>query len=214
MAEEVKPRRTYDSSRRREQARGTRARVLTAARDAFVTQGYAATTIPAVAAAAGTSVETIYKAVGNKPALAKAVFDVAIVGDDEPIPLVMRATIQAIQAEPDPRRKLVMYGRHVGQIGSRVGPILLVVRAAATTDTGAADVWSTLQAERLTGMTMFANDLAGGGHLREGVSRGEARDVLWTHNSVELWDLLVRQRGWSDGRFGRWVGHQLVAALL
>ena len=107
-----------------------------------------------------------------------------------------------------------MYGRHVGQIGSRVGPILLVVRAAAATDTGAADVGSTLQAERLTGMTMFADDLAAGGHLRDGVSRGEARDVLWTHNSVELWDLLVRQRGWSDARFGRWVGHQLVAALL
>ena len=214
MAEDVKPRRTYDASRRREQARETRARVLTAARDAFVTQGYAATTIPAIVAAAGTSVETIYKAVGNKPALAKAVFDVAIVGDDEAIPLVMRATIQAIQAEPDPHRKLAMYGRHVGQIGSRVGPILLVVRAAAATDTGAADVWSTLQAERLTGMTMFADDLAAGGHLRDGVSRGEARDVLWTHNSVELWDLLVRQRGWGDGRFGRWVGHQLVAALL
>ena len=170
--------------------------------------------MPAIAAAAGTSVETIYKAVGNKPALAKAVFDVAIVGDDEPVPLVMRATIQAIQAEPDPRRKLAMYGRHLGQIGSRVGPILLVVRAAADSDTGAADVWDALQAERLTGMTMFANDLAAGGHLREGVSRGEARDVLWTHNSVELWDLLVRQRGWSDTRFGRWVGRQLVAALL
>ena len=214
MPPEVNPRRTYDSSRRREQARETRARVLAAARAAFLDHGYAATTLPAVAAAAGTSVETIYKAVGNKPALAKAVFDVAIVGDDEPVPLLARATIQAIRAEPDPRRKLAMYGRHVGQIGSRVGPILLVVRAAADNDAGAAGVWEALQAERLTGMTMFANELAAEGHLREGVTRVEARDVLWTHNSVELWDLLVRQRGWSDARFGRWIGHQLVAALL
>jgi hypothetical protein len=46
------------------------------------------------------------------------------------------------------------------------------------------------------------------------VSVDEARDVLWTHNSVELWDLLVRQRGWTNARFGRWVGRQLIAALL
>jgi len=214
MAAEVNTRRPYDSPRRREQALETRARILEAARASFLQDGYAATTAPAVAAEAGTSIETIYKTVGNKPALAKAVFDVAIAGDDEPVPLVMRSTILAIQAEPDARRKLVLYGRHVGQIGSRIGPILLVVRAAADTDVGAADVWATLQSERLTGMTMFANELAAGGHLRRGLSRTEARDVLWTHNSVELWDLLVRQRGWRDARFGRWIGQQLVAALL
>ena len=120
----------------------------------------------------------------------------------------------SIQAEPDPHRKLTMYGRHVGRIGSRVGPILLVVRAAADSDADAAGVWEALQAERLHGMTMFAKDLAEAGRLRDGVSRAEARDVLWTHNSVELWDLLVRHRGWGDVRFGRWVGRQLVAALL
>lgn len=42
----------------------------------------------------------------------------------------------------------------------------------------------------------------------------EARDVLWAHNSLELWELLVRLRGWSNERFGRWVGQQLIAALL
>ena len=188
--------------------------MLAAARDAFLADGYAATTIPAVAAAAGTSVETIYKSFGNKPALVKAVFDVAIVGDDEPVPLRMRATIQDIEAESDPRRKLARYGRHVGQVGSRIGPVLLVVRAAADGDAGAAEIWATLQAERLHGMTLFADHLASGSHLRRGVSRAEARDVLWSYNSVELWDLLVHQRGWPDDRFGRWVGRQLAAALL
>ena len=63
-------------------------------------------------------------------------------------------------------------------------------------------------------MTVFAKHLHDGGFLRDGVSKNEARDVLWTHNSVELWDLLVAQRGWSNQRFGRWIGRQLVAALL
>lgn len=210
----VKPRREYDSSRRREQARLTRLAVLGAARDAFLSLGYAGTTISGVARAAGVSVETVYKAFGAKAGLAKAVFDVDVVGDDDPIPLMQREFVRRNMAEPDPRRKLLAYGVHLAEVAPRTGPLLLVVRAAAATDAGAAEVWAQLQAERLTGMTAFATHLHEGGHLRDDVTVEEARDVLWTHNSVELWDLLVQQRGWTDGRFGDWVAHQLVAALL
>jgi AcrR family transcriptional regulator len=214
MQADVNPRRTYDSTRRREQARATRARIIAAAQHAFVAEGYAATTMPAIASAAETSVETVYTAFGNKPALAKAVFDVAIAGDDEPIPLIERPAITSIKTERDGRRKLELYGRHIGDISGRIGPILLVVRDASISDAGAADIWQAMQNERLFGMSMFADDLASSKHLRRGVSVEEARDVLWTHNSVELWDLLVRQRGWTQNRFGKWVGRQLIAALL
>jgi len=206
--------RPYDASRRQEQARENRRAILDAARRRFVEHGYAATTIAAVAADAGVSVETIYKSVGKKPEVAKAVFDVAVVGDDEDVPMLQRAFVARNRAEPDPRRKLEAYGEHLAAVAPRISPLLLVIRDAAATDAGAADLWEQLQDERLTGMTMFAAHLDEGGHLRAGVSRAEARDVLWTHNSVELWDLLVRQRGWTDDRFGAWVGGQLVAALL
>ena len=214
MPRAVKPPRRYDASRRREQARATRRAVLDVARDLFLEQGYARTTIAAVAAGAGVSVETVYKAFGNKPGLVKAVFDVAVVGDDEPVPMLQREFVQRNLAEPDPRRKLEAYGEHLAVTAPRVGPIQLVVKEAAATDPGAAAVWEQLQEERLTGMTAFARSLHEGGHLREGVSLEEARDVLWAHISVELWELLVRLRGWSDERYGRWVAHQLIAALL
>jgi AcrR family transcriptional regulator len=206
--------RSYDASRRQEQARQNRGAVLAAAHRRFVADGYAATTVAAVAADAGVSVETIYKSVGKKPELAKAVFDVTVVGDDEDVPMLQREFVARNQAEPDPRRKLEAYGEHLAATAPRISPILLVIRDAAATDAGAAAVWDQLQAERLTGMTAFATHLDDGGFLRTDVSRDEARDVLWTHNSVELWDLLVRQRGWTDERFGTWVGRQLIAALL
>ena len=47
-----------------------------------------------------------------------------------------------------------------------------------------------------------------------GVSAADSRDILWVHNSVELWDLLVNDRGWPADRYGRWIGEQLIAALL
>ena len=102
MARTVK--RAYDSSGRKEQARRSRQAVLAAARELFLEQGYGATTMPAVASAAGVSVETIYKTIGSKPELLKAVLDVAIVGDDEPVPILERDMVRRIRAEPDPRR--------------------------------------------------------------------------------------------------------------
>jgi AcrR family transcriptional regulator len=211
---DVNPRRSYESPRRQEQARQTRRTVLDAARDLFLERGYARTTMAEVARRAEVSVETVYKAFGNKAGLVKAVFDVAVVGDDEPVPMMQREMVRRTAAEPDPRRKLIGYGEHLVGAGIRTSAIQLLVREAAATDAGAGEVWAQLQAERLTGMAAFAQHLADGGHLRAGVSVEEARDVIWTYNSVELWNLLVDQRGWSPERFGAWVGRQLIAALL
>lgn len=214
MTSPVKPRRRYDSTVRQEQARRSRWAVLEAARRLFLERGYAATTVAAIARDAGVSVETVYKAFGNKPGLVKAVFDVSIVGDDEPVPLLQRGLVQRIRAEPDPRRKLAIYGGHLSEAAPRSVPVQLLVRAAAATDPGAAEVWQQMQAERLTGMTVFAGELHEGGHLRPDVPAGEARDVLWAHSSAELYDLLVAQRGWTPDRYGRWVADALRRALL
>jgi AcrR family transcriptional regulator len=214
LARPVKPRRAYDASRRQVQARANRAAVLAAARRRFLEHGYAATTLAAVAADATVSVETIYKAFGNKPGLLKSVVDVAIVGDDEPVPMMEREFVQRNIAEPDPRRKLTMYAEHFAVTGARSMPMALVVRQAAASDPAAAAVWQQLQTERLTGMTAFGEHLHAGRHLRRGVTAEEARDVLWTYTSPELWDLLVNERGWPPARFSKWQAAALIAALL
>ena len=95
--------RQYDSSRRQAHARERRAAVLRAALDRFLEQGYSSTTIAQVAGDADVSVETVYKTFGNKAGLLKAVFDVAVAGDDEPVPMVERDDIQRVIAEPDGR---------------------------------------------------------------------------------------------------------------
>jgi len=214
MVRPVKTPRRYDSSNRAEQARRNRRSVLEAARRLFLDRGYAPTTVAAIAAEAGVSVETVYKAFGNKPGLVKAVFDVSVVGDDEPVPMLERDVVRRIQAEPDPRRKLVMYGEHLSESAPRSVPVQLLVRAAAASDPGAATVWDQMLAERLTGMTAFARELHEGDHLRADVSVDDARDILWTYNAAELYELLVLLRGWSPQRYGVWVADALIAALL
>src|SRR4029453_7485574 len=214
MPPPVKPRRSYDASRRQEQARRSRWAMLQAAHRLFLERGYPATTMPAVAAAAGVSVQSVYKAFGNKPALLKAVFDVAMAGDDEPVPMLGRAGLGRVRDEPDPRRKLRLYGEFVAEVSPRHVPVQLLARAAAATDPEAAGVWEQLQAERLEGLTLFARALGAEGHLRPDVPVDEARDLLWTCNSPETYDLLVLRRGWTPERYRRWVADTRIAAPL
>src|ERR1700724_1499354 len=96
--------RRYDNTRRRAQAQATRRKVIDAARELFIDQGYPATTIEAIADAADTPLPTLYRQFGSKRALLKAVLDTAFGGDDEPIAFVDRPAVQAALAEPDPER--------------------------------------------------------------------------------------------------------------
>jgi AcrR family transcriptional regulator len=213
MTPEVK-KRSYDSSGRQVQAGRNRTRVIEAARGRFLRDGYAATTIPAVAADAGVSVETVYKAFGNKAGVLKAVWDVTLVGDDEPVPMDARGEVQSVMAEPDPRKKIELYATYVPKIVGRVGPLALVIHEAASSDASAAAIEAQIEEERLIGMGMFAQHLHDAGHLRDGVTVETARDVLWTATSPAVWELLVVRRGWDDVAFSRFVADAAIAALL
>jgi AcrR family transcriptional regulator len=207
-------RRSYDSSRRQEQARRNRGRILEAARDSFLARGYAATTIPDVATAAGVSVETVYKAFRNKAGLLKAVFDVAVAGDDEPLPVAERGFVAQIYAEPDPAAKLRRFAVYLAEAIPRTAEIQLLVRATAPLDRDIDAVWRQMQQERLTGMTTFAAHLAESGSLRAGVDAGEARDVLYSYMSVELYQMLVVERSWTVDRYRDFLATALIAALV
>ena len=204
--------RQYDSSRRQARAQESRAAVLRAALDRFLEQGYSSTTIAQVAGDADVSVETVYKTFGNKAGLLKAVFDVAVAGDDEPVPMVERDDIQRVIAEPDAARKLALYFDHFVDTMPRTAPVQLLVRDAAATNDDAHAVWQQLRREQLEAMTQFARDLDATGQLR--VPATTARDLLWTYHSLELYELLVLERGWSRKRYRAFLLDALVAALL
>src|SRR5215467_9175446 len=82
------------TGKRGEKSRRTRRRILQAAYELFVEQGYGATTLQGIAERAGVAVQTIYFVFGNKPSLLKELVDVTIAGDDEPIPTMRRDWFQ------------------------------------------------------------------------------------------------------------------------
>jgi AcrR family transcriptional regulator len=170
--------------------------------------------MPAVAAAAGVAVQTVYKAFANKPGLAKAVFDSAIAGDDDTVPMLEREALSRVRDEPDPHTMFRLYGEFLATVAPRHVPVQLVIRDAAATDPDARAVWAELQAERLAGMTVFATTLHARGHLRDDITINDARDILWTYNAAELYQLLVIERHWTPDHYGQWVAAALTAALI
>src|SRR3954447_9229018 len=82
--------RAYRSDVRRARAESTRLTIVRAATELFVADGYGPTSVEAVAGAASVSRATVFTSVGGKAALLRAAYDVAIVGDDQPVPLPER----------------------------------------------------------------------------------------------------------------------------
>lgn len=205
--------RKYDASGRRERARERRTAVLGAARELFERDGFQATTIAGVARAAGVSPESVYKGFGTKAALAKAVFDLVIAGDDEPVPVAERPEARAVADEPDPRRKIALYVAGMVRRQQRSAAVQIVIRDGRHADRTLEAVWEQLLTERLTGMTMLARNLVATGRLREGIDEDEVRDVLWTAIAVELYELLVLRRGWTADRYGAFVTRTITEAI-
>jgi len=87
----VKSERRYDSARRKEQARQTRAAILEAAQRLFAERGYASSTIEAIAAEAGVAVDTVYASFGSKRGVLSKLMDVRVGGDDQPVGVLDRA---------------------------------------------------------------------------------------------------------------------------
>src|SRR5689334_5706672 len=143
--------RSYDASGRRARARARRVAVVLAARDLFDRDGFRQTTIVGVADAAGVSAESIYKNFGSKANLAKAVFDLVIAGDDEPVPVAQRPAMQAIRDEPDVRRKIALFVDGLAQRQARSAKVQILIRDGRHVDDALAPVWATLTSEGLIG---------------------------------------------------------------
>ena len=115
--------RPYDASSRREGAARNRAAVLAACRELLFRDGYHRMTVRSVAGQAGVSPETIYKTFGGKPGLMKALWDVTLAGDDQPVAIADRPQMQEVRSARDPAEKLRRWAGFVTGANQRLAAL-------------------------------------------------------------------------------------------
>jgi AcrR family transcriptional regulator len=213
MAERVKTRR-YESPRRREQAAATRRQILDAAQRLFERQGYAATTMAAIAAEAGVALKTVYVAFETKSGLLRALWHLLLRGDEEDAPVGDRRWYQEVLEEPDPDRLLVLTARNSRAVKERAGALMGVIRSAASTDADIAELWARIQSDFHDNQRAIVKALHARKALRPGLGVARAADVLWTLNHPDLWQLLVGERGWTPAAWERWFTDIVRSQLL
>ena len=210
----VKSTRRYESPRRREQAAATRSAILGAAQRLFERQGYAATTMAAIAAEAGVALKTVYVAFDSKGNLLRELWHLLLRGDADAAPMPERPWYREMLAEPDPCRRLRLMAATSRTVKERAAGLLEVIRGAAAADADIGALWARIGTEFHGIHLPLVEGLAAEGALRAGLDAAAACDVLWTLNHPAVWQLLVVERGWSAERYERWLGDASCSEIL
>lgn len=200
--------------RRAARGRATRQRVITEATTLFVTQGYAATSIASIAAAAEVGVQTVYAAFGNKRTILAEAVDQAIAGDDRSVAINDRDWMRSVLDTEEPTARLRGYARAVTRIHKGSAQVVRALDVAAAGDPALGELWQETMRRRRVGVTGIVQPIADAGALRSGLTGVEAIDVVWMLTGHGTYLDLVDHRRWSPARYEVWLGDAFVSLLL
>jgi AcrR family transcriptional regulator len=214
MTEPVNPKRGYNSARRRRQAETTRREILDAAQRLFDQQGYAATTMAAIAAEAGVALKTVYVAFETKSGVLRGLWNLLLRGDDDDIPVAEQTWYRETLAEPESEQQLRRNARNSRAGKLRLGSVIEVIRTAAPTDPEIAALWNRIETDYHANQRAIVASLHEKEALNPELDVDLAADILWTINHPNLWHLLVRERGWTPDRYEQWCADTACSQLL
>ena len=205
MKDAVK-RRTYSNARREEQARLTRRQIAEAARRRFLSQGYGAVTMAAIAEEAGVAYQTVYAVFGTKLRVAQEVIWTTFEVEG-----LLDALAEATKS-PEPQLWLRAAARTTRVVNERLGALLRFLQESG--DRELQKEFGRVQDRRLEQERHLATMVHDSGRLKHGLSADQALDILWALTGSELRQLLVVQRGWAGCRYEDWLAEGLITMLL
>ena len=214
MVTQTPVKKPYRSALRAAQAQATRRAIVAAAARLFVERGYGATSVDAIAEAAGVSRKTVFTSVGGKLETLKLAMDWAIAGDDEPVSILERPHVQDALREPDARRILRDFAANIVEVMGRTAALARVLESAAGLDADLRALNDDLRAQRQHGMAFLAGVIDERGALRPDLTTQEAADVLWLLNDSAPYHRLVVEQGWPAQRYQEWVADTLLTLLV
>ena len=214
MAGDVNPEGGLPSLRQAQIAH-TEERILAAATELFLADGYVATTVEAVARRARVGARTVYLRFGTKAALFKRVIDVAIVGDTQPVDVLGRDWMQAALTAPAAAERIAASAAAGRQIMERTGALFAVAQQAAAVEPLIAGFWQQGREQTRHVHAVFWTRMADDGLLGPGTDLAWVIDTSTILGSAETYLLITRLTGWDLDAYQDWLvttGMRLVAA--
>ena len=201
------------SAARAERARQTRKHVIEAATRLFVQQGYATTTMRGIAATARVSIPTVELLFGTKAQLLHVVMDVAIAGDDEPVPVLSRPWAIEAESAQDLGDFLSAVAQVIGEAQARSAGVLLAAYEAARSDPDIQILIADRESQRQGTASWIVDGVTVRSPLRPGLDRAGAIDMVWMLMDPVVFSRLTRHRGWSLDRYASWFADSVIRLL-
>ena len=206
--------RRYHSPLRDENARETRARIIDAAAELFLERGFARVSVDEIARASGVARPTVLTVFGTKANLLRAVVDVAMAGNDGPVPVAQQPWFRPVWDATTGADCLTAYAKVCVLIGRRSADVIELVRRASDEGDDIAAQWESLQANRRFGAGTIAQRVHDLGDLRAGLTVRRATDLVRVWNDTHHYRTLVTESGWSERAFQHWLAEQMRSSLL
>jgi AcrR family transcriptional regulator len=210
MSTRTSPRRkrAYDSSRRGDAARKTRARVLAAAQRLYSTRPVETVTLATIAKAAGVSPSTIYATFASRDGILRALMEGALFG-----PHYAAATARLTE-ETDPIRSLALTASVARAIYEGETRALGRLRDMAAGSVTLRAIEQEFERVRYARQEERVIRLFAAGKARPGLGLDEARRVLWMYSSRDVYRMLVTEGGWTPAAYERWLADAILRALV
>jgi AcrR family transcriptional regulator len=201
MDDEVK-RRAYTSPGRRAQSGATRARIIDAAAELFLAQGYARASTRAIGSAAGVSEASVFANFGSKARLLAFVIVDRVTADAD-FPLSAGGALSpGMPAE----EAAAVLARIIRRAHERSWRLLSIGAAAAIDDPELAAVMRRGGERRLSDLRWVAQEILGADEV------GRVAEALWAIAAVDGYRHLVVDLGWTPDDYEAWLAHLIVAS--
>lgn len=199
---------------RADRARQTRRRMIGSARELFITQGYAATTMEQIAVGAGVAVQTLYYTFRTKGQLLKEVIEVTAAGDDDPVLVARRAWVAEMLSASPAQRVIALGVEHGTAIYERVAVLWPALDAVAAVDPDIDGYWRGVTANRRSGQRGMVARVAELGGLRPGLDLERATDLVVVLAGHDVYRGLVQEALWPVPVYKAWLFTTLTQQLL
>jgi len=200
--------REYRSLVRERQAGDTRKRIVEAAQRLLRREGYAGTTIEAIAQEAQVSAPSVYAIFKSKTGILKELVDQAGFGPD------YESAVQRALSASDPVVRLRLAAPIARGIHESQSAILDLLRGAGVVAPELARLERQKEDQRYERQEGSVAFLRSSGKLRAGLDYATARDIFWALTGRDLYRMLVRERGWPADKYEDWLADTLVDSMV